>query len=167
VKDLIRKILKEDKTDRFIHYVVNNMHKFKHYGAKNEIINRFGLTEDMILKIKNDGFSKISRLIGVPLDTSDYPDLYFGSYSFRFKLLTWSYFDQYDELVVDVEFLNEGNVEVDGEDYTLKDAVNDEDWGWEVGYEIEGAIIDILRNIIPELIIIEEFSVAERILYEG
>ncbi len=68
--------------------------------------------------------------------------------------------------MLDVLFLNEGHLEVDGIDYDLEEGTLHDDFGWEVDMEINGVIAGVLRKEVTELLFVPFISVEEKWFYE-
>ena len=168
MKDLIRKILKEDKLERFMNYVADGINDLK-LRSVSDAMDTFGLYDDMIPEFKRRAFDKLQRLEDTPFDTNDYYDGEFGTYSFKFEIgNVRDFLDMYDgEIQFDVQFLNEGHLEVDGVDYTLEEGSNHEDFGWEVDFEIGDVVKGVLRTEVPELIFVTDISIRNWYFYEG
>ncbi len=165
MKDLIRKILKEDNTDRFMQYVIDNIPKFNVKNIK-DAVNIFGLTPYIQEEFRKKAFDKLIQLEGTSFNTDDYYDGEFGTYSFKFTIDRVRDYDSFEEIVLDVLFLNEGHLEVDGIDYDLEEGTLHDDFGWEVDMEINGVIAGVLRKEVTELLFVPFISVEEKWFYE-
>lgn len=173
MKDLIRKILKEDNVEKYINTITDTLRKFPTFKRKEEVIQQFAIPKEIEREIRKRSFDELEDLKFKPLDTDDYYDGGFGTYSFKFKIVAAYKTDanppygDFSEILIAVEFLDEGYVDVDGEDYTLADGVNDEDWGWEIMVEIDEIIRNVVRKEIPGIIFVDYFSVKKYFYREG
>lgn len=169
MKQIIRKILKEDATDRYIEYIISDMKKNKIFNS-DKAIERYGIDGRMMSILEDRAFSKLHDLKGETIDTDDNYGGNYGTYSFKFNVysvLDWRRSGNESNIGIDIEFDNEGYLEVDGEDYTIKEGIFHDDWGWEVEYEVNDVIKSVLIEIIPELLFIEHLDVNEKYFYEG
>lgn len=167
MKESIRKILKEDREEMFFNMILNYIHENPNVSI-NYLVGQFGLTEVHIERFINEGLSKLRRSIGVVYNTDDY-DGSFGTYSFKFSVYYHSeYSPHYNEISIDIEFHNEGEMTMldNGNEYTMEEAINNEDYGWEVRFEVTDVIVEILQQEIPELSLLD-IHVDNYVFYEG
>ena len=107
MKQIIRKILKEDATERYVDYIVSDIKKNKIFNS-DKAIERYGI-DDRLLKILQDtAFAKLHDIKGKTIDTDDNYGGNYGTYSFKFNVysvLDWR--GTHSEIGVDIEFDNE------------------------------------------------------------
>ena len=73
-----------------------------------------------------------------------------GTYEFDFVLRTFEI--DYDELTVNI-YINvklDGSVVIDGEYMSLKDALDNEDYGWEVNNEIKDCVYEKIYEVVKD-----------------
>jgi hypothetical protein len=169
VKQIIRKILKEDATDRYISYVLSDIKKRRIFQS-DKAIKLYGIDDRLLNILEDTAVAKLHDLKGETINTDDVYGGKWGTYSFKFNVysvLDWRRSGNESNIGIDIEFDNEGYLEVDGEDYTIKEGIFHDDWGWEVEYEVNDVIKSVLIEIIPELLFIEHLDVNEKYFYEG
>lgn len=156
MKNTIRKILNENKFEKYFQMILDDVRDGK-IIHQSEAIKKYGINDDLILVFQNNTIKKIKSLLLKPINIDDYPEVGLGTYSFRFKILKYDMTDE-EHIIFDVEFLDDGDVTIiSGEEdvnMTLIDALQDSDFGWEVEMEVRDIITSIIERIlIPEIVI--------------
>jgi len=154
MKQIIRKILKEDNRHRYYDILLGkanenlwsyNFNPIKTYAMSDEDINHF----------ERVSISKFKELEGLDYNVNDYP-ISAGSYDFDFKIDTIKsdsefkdingYMDIYIYYVLGKGYMDD----MDGETFTLNDALDNSQYGWEVSNEVSDIVASIVRYLVPE-----------------
>ena len=162
MKQIIRKILKEDREEKFIKLLID---KIKSSGAEkdSDLVNK--LKQDMALPdsvmevVNNKIIDVLHNSIGRVIDIHDY-DVNIGTYEFTFTLhnITVTTEREYDfetstQIICEIEL--DGTVDVydTTEDGMITIDVNEarlDDELWEVNYEMAEIIKEVWHKMVPD-----------------
>jgi hypothetical protein len=98
------------------------------------------------------GIDKAKEIASEFLRTKEHTINNCGGYKFNFTINKFMYDDNQYEISLTVDDVN-GSVTlmmVDNSEHNLKDAINNDDYGWEIENEIEDCIYDYLSSNIEE-----------------
>ena len=154
MKQIIHKILKENRQEKYYNIVINYIEK-NNIRDSNELIDRFGLGENDIEYFEGEALRHLDELEGMSFNTNDYPSLSFGSYEFKFginRVVNYeTFYEGKREIEIDTKIIS-GILDIDDETVDVMAAAIDNDYGWEVQGEMQDCVSDIIRYLIPETV---------------
>ncbi len=154
MKQIIRKILKEDKKEKYYQRVIDYIEK-NNIWTPATIFEIFGLGEEDVEYFQGKALDRLNDLEGMSFDSNDYKSLSFGSYEFEFEIKKMVDFESFYYGVREIEIevvVTSGIVDIEGETIDVMTAAKDKFHGWEVQLEMQDCVADIIRYLIPEIV---------------
>jgi hypothetical protein len=153
VKQIIRKILKEDKQEKYYQLIIDYVEKNDIWDV-DHLVEMFGLGKNDIDYFEGEALRHLNELEGMSFDTNNYP-LRFGSYEIEFivkRIVDMDSFYKGQREIEVVAEIKHGLVDIEGETIDVLTATTHDDYGWEVESEIGDCIRMVIRYLIPEVV---------------
>ena len=120
-------------------------------------VEKWAMPDEIIERFYDITLEKLKGLEGMTFDTEDY-DVNVGSYEFRFSVRRVEEHEDYGLTLMYI--LHDGTVDIEDTEnggfkvFDVIEALNHEDFGWEVQHEINDIVRSIVYVMVPEIRVI-------------